>query len=135
GLRRLGVRATSPGRVDPLLGRALASRPSKERGFRASLARSLPLATTATGKPRPMLRTRVRAGAVAGLVMSLVFATLLTLVQRSDALVREWAPKLGERTPVTLRVPYSPIIIKTSRTGIAYGHARIVVPRGTVLEE
>ncbi len=82
-----------------------------------------------------MLRTRVRAGAVAGLVMSLFFAAVLTLVQRSDTLVKEWAPKLGERTPVTLRVPYAPIIVKTSRTGVAYGHARVVVPRGTLLDE
>jgi cyclic-di-AMP phosphodiesterase PgpH len=67
--------------------------------------------------------------------MSLVFAALLTLVQRSDALIKEWTPKAGERAPVTLRVPYSPIIVKTSRTGIAYGHARIVVPRGTLLDE
>ena len=59
-----------------------------------------------------MLRTRVRAGAVAGLVMSLVFAALLSFVQRSDTLVKEWAPKLGERTPVTLRVPYAPVIVK-----------------------
>ena len=82
-----------------------------------------------------MLRTRVRAGAVAGLVMSLVFAAALTLVQRSDTLVKEWTPKFGERAPVTLRVPYAPLIVKTSRTGIVYGHARIVVPRGTILDE
>src|SRR5580704_5946611 len=82
-----------------------------------------------------MLRTRVRAGAVAGLVMSLVFAAALTLVQRSDTLVKEWTPKVGERAPVTIRVPYAPLIVKTSRTGIAYGHARIVVPRGTLLDE
>lgn len=82
-----------------------------------------------------MLRTRVRAGAVAGLVMSLVFAALLSVVQRSDTLVKEWTPRFGERTPVTLRVPYAPVIVKTSRTGIAYGHARVVVPRGTLLDE
>jgi putative nucleotidyltransferase with HDIG domain len=82
-----------------------------------------------------MLRTRVRAGAIAGLVMSMVFAGVLTLVQRSDTLVQEWAPKVGERTPVTLRVPYAPLIVKTSRTGVAYEHARIVIPRGTVLDD
>jgi putative nucleotidyltransferase with HDIG domain len=67
--------------------------------------------------------------------MSLVFAAALTLVQRSDTLVKEWSPKVGERTPVTLRVPYAPVIVKTSRTGIAYGHARVVVPRGTLLDD
>ena len=55
-----------------------------------------------------MLRTRVRAGAVAGLVMSLVFAALLTLRAVASTL---FIPSLGARTsaqptPVTLRVPY-----------------------------
>jgi putative nucleotidyltransferase with HDIG domain len=67
--------------------------------------------------------------------MSLVFAAVLTVVQRSDTLVKEWTPKVGERAPVTLRVPYGPLIVKSSRTGIAYGHARIVIPRGTLLSE
>ena len=82
-----------------------------------------------------MLRTRVRAGAVAGLVMSLFFGVLLTLVQRSDALIKEWTPHAGERAAVTLRVPYSPRIVKSTRSGIAYGHGRIVVPRGTLLDD
>ena len=34
-------------------------------------------------------------------VLSLVFAAALTLVQRSDTLISEWTPKLGERAPKT----------------------------------
>jgi putative nucleotidyltransferase with HDIG domain len=82
-----------------------------------------------------MLRTRVRAGAAAGVVMSILFAAVLTVVQRSDAIFEQWVPHVGEAAPVTLRVPYAPLIVKTSRTGIAYGHARIVIPRGTVLDD
>jgi putative nucleotidyltransferase with HDIG domain len=65
--------------------------------------------------------------------MSLVFAAVLTLVQRSDAILPEWTPRLGEKAPVTLRVPYAPLIVKTSGS-MTYGHARVVVPRGTVLD-
>ena len=82
-----------------------------------------------------MLRTRVRAGAVAGFVMSLVFAMLLTLVERADLLVPELRPHFGQPTPITLRVPYAPLIVKSAHTGIAYGHARVMIPRGTVLDE
>jgi putative nucleotidyltransferase with HDIG domain len=81
-----------------------------------------------------MLRTRVRAGTVSGLVMSLVFAAVLALVQRSDTLVPAFTPRAGEAAPVTLRVPYAPVVMKSSRVGIAYGHGRIVIPRGTVLD-
>jgi putative nucleotidyltransferase with HDIG domain len=66
--------------------------------------------------------------------MSLAFATLLTLVQRSDTLIPAWNPHSGEVAPVTMRVPYAPLIVKTSRTGVSYGHARIVIPRGTMLD-
>jgi len=73
-----------------------------------------------------MLRTRVRAGTAAGVVMSVLFAAMLTLVQRSDAILDQWVPHVGRPTPVTLRVPYAPLIEKTSRT---------VIPRGTVLDD
>jgi putative nucleotidyltransferase with HDIG domain len=71
--------------------------------------------------------------------MSLVFAAVLTLVQRSDTLVPALAPRVGEATPLTIRVPYAPIIVKSPGAGsgpatIAYSHTRIVVPRGTVLD-
>ena len=81
-----------------------------------------------------MLRTRVRAGAVAGFVMSLAFATILTLVQRGEVLVRPWAPRFDAPTAVTLRVPYAPFIT-ISASGISYEHARVVIPRGTVLDD
>jgi putative nucleotidyltransferase with HDIG domain len=66
--------------------------------------------------------------------MSLFFAAVLTLLQRSDALVPEWIPHLGEPAPITLRVPYAPIIVRSSGAGVLYGHTRFIVPRGTVLD-
>jgi putative nucleotidyltransferase with HDIG domain len=67
--------------------------------------------------------------------MSLLFAALLTLVQRADVMLPSLAPEVGRPTPVTLRVPYAPLIVKSSRSGIAYGHARLVIPRGTVIDD
>jgi len=83
-----------------------------------------------------MLATRVRAGGTAGLVLSLVFATLFTLIGTFDLYVPSLAPRLGNDTPVTLRIPYGPRIVRDARSGrLAYEHARVIVPRGTLLRE
>ena len=85
-----------------------------------------------------MLRTRVRAGAAAGLVLSLLFAGLFTIVSLADLFVPSLAPMLGAPAPVTLRVPYGPRITQDARAGhsvVAYEHARIIVPRGTMLDD
>lgn len=52
------------------------------------------------------LRTRVRAGWLAGVLLSLTTAVLLTLVQYGDVAFAAFEPKLGEATPVSLRVPH-----------------------------
>ncbi|MBK8253375.1 MAG: HDIG domain-containing protein [Polyangiaceae bacterium] len=84
-----------------------------------------------------MLRTRIRAGAVAGLVMSIIAGVLFTAVAVGDLYIGWLAPHLGAPAPVTILVPYGPRIIRdrgdTSR--VIYDHIRIVVPRGTVLRE
>jgi putative nucleotidyltransferase with HDIG domain len=85
-----------------------------------------------------MLRTRVRAGATAGAVLSLLFAALFVFVALAELYVPALAPRLGEATPITLRVPYGPRIVRDTREGrsrLVYEHARIIVPRGTVLRE
>ncbi len=84
-----------------------------------------------------MLRTRVRAGPVAGLVMSVLFALVLTAVQLGDRYVSAWTPKMGESLGLTLRVPYGPRVIRdraTGRSELRYEHQRIVVPRGAQLQ-
>lgn len=83
-----------------------------------------------------MLATRVRAGGTAGLVLSLIFATLFTLIGTFELYVPSLAPRLGDATPITLRIPYGPRIVRDARSGrLAYEHARVIVPRGTVLRE
>ncbi len=84
-----------------------------------------------------MLRTRVRAGWVAGVVLSCVFASLATLLQVFDLYVPAWAPALGASAPLTLRVPYGPLLTRSGpgQGRVAYGHVRVVVPRGTALRE
>lgn len=82
-----------------------------------------------------MLRTRVKAGPVPGLVMSLLFAAVLTAVHVGDHYVSLWAPAMGAATPVTLRVPFGARLTQdqTARANLRQPHARNVVPRGTVL--
>jgi len=81
-----------------------------------------------------MLRTRVRADPVAGLVMSLLFAAFLTLVQGGDRFVEAWAPRYGQPVATTLRVPYGPRLVRTGpRMRLQFEERRTVVPRGTVL--
>jgi len=82
-----------------------------------------------------MLRTRVRAGALTGFVMSVVFAMLLTLVQIGDTMIPQLAPHFGSPAPITIRVPYASFIEKGSTASIGYEHTRVMVPRGTMLDE
>src|SRR4051812_42328133 len=89
-----------------------------------------------------MLRTRVKSGTVAGLVLSLVFGCLLSVVQSFDLFVEAWEPHMGAATPVALRVPYSAHLIREGRADgrhgvlrVSYEQARIIVPPGTVLSE
>jgi putative nucleotidyltransferase with HDIG domain len=82
-----------------------------------------------------MLRTRVRAGPIAGLVLSALFALFFTAVSVGDLYLPSLTPQLGAQAPVTLRVPYGPRIIRDERHRLIYEHARVVVPRGVVLHE
>ncbi|MEO8874655.1 MAG: HDIG domain-containing metalloprotein [Polyangiaceae bacterium] len=82
-----------------------------------------------------MLRTRVRAGALTGFVLSAVFAILLTLVQMGDQMIPQLAPHFGAPTPITIRVPYASFIEKGQTASIGYEHTRVMVPRGTMLDE
>jgi hypothetical protein len=88
-----------------------------------------------------VLRTRIRAGATAGVVLSVVFAALLTLVASADLIVRAAAGRgelrFGEITPVTLRVPNAPRFLPESpgSTVLRYEQRAVLVPRGTLLDE
>jgi cyclic-di-AMP phosphodiesterase PgpH len=83
-----------------------------------------------------MLSTRVRAGAAAGVVLSVLFAALLTSINVGELFIPAFTPRLGAAAPVTLRVPYGPRIVKdAAEDRVAFQHARVIVPRGTVLDE
>jgi cyclic-di-AMP phosphodiesterase PgpH len=81
---------------------------------------------------------RKRAGAIAGVILGVVFAALLCILQSFDLFVDSWAPRIGEPTAVTLRVPYGPQIIRDKHSGgsaVSYEHTRVIIPKGTVLSE
>src|SRR5216683_104918 len=85
-----------------------------------------------------MLRTRIRAGTVAGVVLSVVFALALSFLQSFELFIEDWTPRIGETTTITLRVPYGPRIVRdraTSGSNISYEHTRIIIPSGTLLSE
>lgn len=85
-----------------------------------------------------MLRTRVRTGTVAVLVISTVFAVLFTVVSSFDLFVERWTPQIAAPTRVALRIPFHSRITQTGEgdsSRMAYGQARVVIPPYAVLDE
>ncbi|MBM4362195.1 MAG: HDIG domain-containing protein, partial [Deltaproteobacteria bacterium] len=83
-----------------------------------------------------MLRTRVRAGPVAGLLLSLFAAAVLTAVQAGELVVRRAPPAWDQPVKTALRVPYGPRIVRdwsSGRAELRIENFRVVVPPGTVL--
>jgi putative nucleotidyltransferase with HDIG domain len=83
-----------------------------------------------------MLRTRVKAGAVAGIVLSVVFSALLCFLQTFDLFIENWTPHIGSDAAVTLRVPYGSRIVRDQTSGglrVSYDHARVIIAAGTEL--
>ena len=75
---------------------------------------------------------------MAGVVLSLVLAAALSAVQSFELFIDGWTPQLGATTPITLRVPYGPRIVRNQHSGgsnISYEHTRIIIPAGTLLSE
>jgi hypothetical protein len=72
-------------------------------------------------------------------VLSLVFALLFTALGTFELYVPSLTPRMGEPVPVTLRVPYGPLLVAEQPGGhgpeLLFEHARVVIPRGTVLGE
>jgi putative nucleotidyltransferase with HDIG domain len=83
-----------------------------------------------------MLRTRVRAGPIAGLVVSLVAAIVLTMIHSGDLFVGRWEPAYDEKVHTALRIPYGPRIVRDWSSGhaeIRFENFRVVVPPGAIL--
>jgi hypothetical protein len=75
---------------------------------------------------------------MAGIVLSLVLAVVLSVVQSFELFIDAWTPALGETTALTLRVPYGPRIVRNQHSAgsnISYEHTRIIIPAGTLLSE
>ncbi len=84
-----------------------------------------------------MLRTRVRAGPIAGLVLSIVAAALFTLIHVGDLLVSAYQPELGELAPTTLRSPYTPrpaMDVEGVPEAAIPSHVNFTIPRGQLLD-
>ncbi len=83
-----------------------------------------------------MLRTRVRGGIAAGIILSIVFSALFTLVYASDLLVAKWAPRFGAQSSYTLRVPFTPYVVEDAADleNPRLEHRHVLVPRGVVLD-
>jgi cyclic-di-AMP phosphodiesterase PgpH len=83
-----------------------------------------------------VLRTRLFGGVVAGTILSVVFAALFSLVWGYELFGRR-APRFGEATTYTLRVPYSPQFVHTidDVSRARFDYRRVIIPRGTVLRD
>jgi putative nucleotidyltransferase with HDIG domain len=66
--------------------------------------------------------------------LSLLFAGVFTAVSLFELYIPALTPSFGQATLITLRVPYGPRIVR-GRSQLSYEHARVIVPRGTVLDE
>jgi len=83
-----------------------------------------------------MLRTRLVAGIASGIVLSAVFATVLTVTNFSDAMVRPWRVESGRPAPITLRLPRTLARVVDSATGTPI--VRVlpsVIERGSVIDD
>src|SRR6185295_870084 len=73
-----------------------------------------------TQRTRPsgsMLRTRIRAGPLAGFVLSALFAACFAVLGVGELFIPALSPEMGKPAPVTLRVPYGPRIVRDSHDG------------------
>src|SRR5690606_4008292 len=85
------------------------------------------------------LRTRVRAGWLAGIILSLITAVVLTLAQYGDVVVPAFEPKFGQVAPTSLRVPHrlAPRVDQSAGAHVNaapnYRLQHVLVPAGTEL--
>ncbi len=83
-----------------------------------------------------MLRTRLVAGVTSGVVLSAVFATALTVVAFSEALVEPWRVEPGHPAPITLRLPRTTLRAYDRETGASRLIAAVsTVSKGDVVTD
>ena len=79
-----------------------------------------------------MLRTRLIAGRTSGLILSAVFALIMTLTSQVEVVLEPLRVDPLDPAPVTLRVPSSYLLDATARRGLA---EPLVIPRGEVVDD
>ncbi len=79
------------------------------------------------------MRTRVKAGWGAGLLLSVITATVLTLIQFADLWVDATKPVMGRTATVSIRVPYGAVQHPTGKSAYYDKHHNFV-PAGTLLK-
>src|SRR5690242_2548628 len=80
-----------------------------------------------------MLRTRILAGTMAGLVMSAVFASVLCVVNVSETFIESLRVRPGEPAPVTLRIAFG--AFEEQPESLRRVHSEVFVARGTVVRD
>src|SRR5690349_8421328 len=82
-----------------------------------------------------MLRTRLIAGPRAGLVLSAVLATLMTIVGAAETFFEPLRVTATQPAPIALRLP--PVAMRTADGDGQYHLVRAapVIPRGTIIDD
>ena len=62
-----------------------------------------------------MLRTRIRAGPLAGFVLSALFAACFAVLGVGELFIPALSPEMGKPAPVTLRVPFAASSVSVAR--------------------
>ncbi len=82
-----------------------------------------------------MLRTRVRVGVVSALILSVLFAAMLTSVGAFELFFPQLTPTYGEPAPTVLRVPAAMELSAQDDElqDVTFQHRRVVISLGTTL--
>ena len=81
-----------------------------------------------------MLRTRLLATTSSILIISAVFAALMTFVNRAETFVAPLRVQPGVPAPITLRIPWTRVL-QESGGGLEDVHTARIIPRGSAVED
>ncbi|MBI2893118.1 MAG: HDIG domain-containing protein [Deltaproteobacteria bacterium] len=76
-----------------------------------------------------MLRTRLRAGSVTGVILAVTFAFGFVFIANVELFFGSLRAQPGEPAPVTVRIPYSSVFA-TTEGEVRYFHRGVLLPRG-----
>ncbi|MEZ4340527.1 MAG: HDIG domain-containing protein, partial [Sandaracinaceae bacterium] len=82
-----------------------------------------------------MLRTRIIASTVGVLIVSAVFAAVMTFVNRAETFVAPTRVEPGVPAPLTLRIPWTRVVEVDSEDASAHALLSPIVPLGSVVDD